>query len=209
LGVLETERFRHWLARSTRGDGRQHQRIRHLVSSEADLHGLRPFRTGDSPRWIHWRTSARKNELMVREFEDSSPPNLMLVVEPWLSPAPANHEKQQLEWAISLAATICKEWCRESESRLGLLISRPDAIFLPVSVGADQGHRALKLLAIEMGTPSIPVGDWLGKVPRMSTAQWLVITSKPNSTLAAELAAALGRPVATLQAMERVAWYQP
>lgn len=209
LGSLETERFRHWLARSTRGDGRMHQRIRHLVSSEADIHGLRPFRPGDSPRWIHWRTSARLNELMVREFEDSSPPNLMLVVEPWAPPATMSDDLSRLEWMISLAATICKEWCREPEARLGLIVSRPQATYLPISVGQEHAHRALKLLAVENGSPSVPSLDWLDKVPRMGVARWLVLTSKPNSTLAAELTSQIGRPVATLQPQERVAWYQP
>ena len=31
--------------------------------------GLRPYRRGDSPRLIHWRTSARYGELRVRELE--------------------------------------------------------------------------------------------------------------------------------------------
>lgn len=33
--------------------------------------GLRPYRRGDSPRLIHWRTSARYGELRVRELEMS------------------------------------------------------------------------------------------------------------------------------------------
>src|SRR5262245_56583514 len=84
LGTVHGDRLRHWLARATRGDGRIHRRIRHIAASEADVHGLRVFRPGDSPRWIHWKTSARRNELMVREFEDSAPPHVLLVVEPWL-----------------------------------------------------------------------------------------------------------------------------
>ena len=208
LGTLEMDRFRHWLTRSTRGDGRMHQRIRHLVSSEADLHGLRPFRTGDSPRWIHWRTSARRNELMVREFEDSSPPNLMVVVEPWTPEKPSAADRLRLEWTISLAATICKEWCREPEARLGLIIARSDAVYLQSGVGSDHARRALECLAVEMGSPSASASQWMENAPRTGVSQWVVLSSKPNSTVAAELTSLLGRPTATLQPQERLAWYQ-
>jgi len=33
-----------------------------------DFHGLREYATGDEPRSIHWRASARSDELMVKEF---------------------------------------------------------------------------------------------------------------------------------------------
>jgi uncharacterized protein (DUF58 family) len=34
-----------------------------------DLYGVREYRAGDSLRRIHWRTSARRGQLVVREFE--------------------------------------------------------------------------------------------------------------------------------------------
>lgn len=33
-----------------------------------DFHGLREYATGDEPRSIHWRASARRDELMVKEY---------------------------------------------------------------------------------------------------------------------------------------------
>jgi uncharacterized protein (DUF58 family) len=33
-----------------------------------DFHGLREYATGDEPRSIHWRASARSDELMVKEY---------------------------------------------------------------------------------------------------------------------------------------------
>src|SRR5262249_49364986 len=61
---------------------RRRRRPRRHPTAQAEFHGLRAFRSGDSPRWIHWRTSARCGELMVREFEDVPPDHLVLVVEP-------------------------------------------------------------------------------------------------------------------------------
>ncbi|MEZ6134807.1 MAG: DUF58 domain-containing protein [Pirellulaceae bacterium] len=36
---------------------------------EAEFYGLRPWQSGDSRRWIHWRTTARLGEVAVRQFE--------------------------------------------------------------------------------------------------------------------------------------------
>ncbi|MBI5082462.1 MAG: DUF58 domain-containing protein, partial [Chloroflexi bacterium] len=43
--------------------------------------GVRAYRIGDSPRHIHWRTVARTNHLMSKEFADESNPGLTLVLD--------------------------------------------------------------------------------------------------------------------------------
>jgi len=53
-----------------------------------DLYGVREYRAGDPLRRIHWRTSARRGELVVREFE---PPGLR-IVGLLLDPTPATPE---------------------------------------------------------------------------------------------------------------------
>src|SRR5262245_11639643 len=106
VGRLDAAGFRRWLERAARGDGRLHRVARPSMIHQDDLYGLRPFRPGDSPRWIHWRTSARRNEKMVREFEEASGQNLILVVDPGGPTANA----ADLEALLSLAATICWEW---------------------------------------------------------------------------------------------------
>src|SRR5262249_19367903 len=82
LGKLNMTRFRHWLTHMMRSDERLHRVARPSMTQQDDLHGLRPFRPGDNPRWIHWRTTARRNMKMVREFEEMSGMNLIVVVDP-------------------------------------------------------------------------------------------------------------------------------
>ena len=73
-------------------------------SNPYNVHGLRQFRAGDSPRWIHWRTTARRGELMIREFEDMPNDHLVLIVDP------GERDHPVLERLLSLAATICWDW---------------------------------------------------------------------------------------------------
>jgi uncharacterized protein (DUF58 family) len=43
------------------------------ATGPGDLRSLRPFRDGDSPRAVHWRTTARRRALHVREDESRAP----------------------------------------------------------------------------------------------------------------------------------------
>jgi hypothetical protein len=44
--------------------------------------GIREYRVGDSLRRIHWRSTARRGQLVVREYEPPGVQTLMVVVDP-------------------------------------------------------------------------------------------------------------------------------
>ena len=48
---------------------------------EGDFYGVRPWRQGDSRRWIHWRTAARTGALAVRQFEQPRNRDVVLLLE--------------------------------------------------------------------------------------------------------------------------------
>jgi hypothetical protein len=95
LGRLDQIQFRRWL--------RSSQRLANTLTRErparciapADFYGIREYRSGDSPRWIHWRTTARIGEPMVREFEEPPQHHLTLVLEAWL---PQGEEELMAAW---------------------------------------------------------------------------------------------------------------
>ena len=93
-------------------------------SFDDEFHHLREFRQGDSQRSIHWRTSARLNELMVREFEQNRDRGLLMIVELWLPDNPEPRHFDHVELAISFAATACVEHLQQTRSvNQNLLIS--------------------------------------------------------------------------------------
>ncbi|MEL7334955.1 MAG: DUF58 domain-containing protein, partial [Planctomycetota bacterium] len=49
--------------------------------SDGDFFGLRGWRSGDSRRWIHWRTTARIGEPVVRQFENRQRLDICIVVD--------------------------------------------------------------------------------------------------------------------------------
>jgi len=116
--------------------GQRHDRS----AQQVEYHGLRDYRSGDSPRWIHWRTSARRGELMVKEFEQQNEQDLAILIDPWAPRTKAAPEQRgALEEAISFAATLCLETCRHQGRRIILGWTGP-------APGYRQGQTSVKLL---------------------------------------------------------------
>jgi uncharacterized protein (DUF58 family) len=109
-------------------------------TQQQEYHGLRDYRPGDSPRWIHWRTTARLGQPMVKEFEQRHEQDLAILLDPWLPRAKATPEQREAtEAAVRFAATVCFETCRHPGRRL--LLGWTGA-----SPGVRQGPASVKLL---------------------------------------------------------------
>jgi uncharacterized protein (DUF58 family) len=106
-------------------------------SREGDYHALRNWRPGDSRRWIHWRTTARVGDLMVRQFEQQRDYDLVLLVELWQPAIPEPRHRATVERAVRFAATLVAQRCRQGPSRLvvGLAGNEPELAGGPASQG--------------------------------------------------------------------------
>ena len=91
------------------------QAQRRLGSFHDDFHRIREYRPGDEPRSIHWRTTARRNELMVREFRESRDRRLIVLLDVWLPERPTSQQRGRVEYAISLAATVALDQLRSGQ----------------------------------------------------------------------------------------------
>ncbi|HEX9122686.1 MAG TPA: DUF58 domain-containing protein [Actinomycetota bacterium] len=65
--------------------------------------GIREYRVGDSMRHVHWPSTARHGQVMVREFEQEHTRRLAIVVD---TLADAGEEETPLDTACSVAASV-------------------------------------------------------------------------------------------------------
>jgi uncharacterized protein (DUF58 family) len=166
----------------TRRQARRHP------TAQSEFHGLRAFRSGDSPRWIHWRTSARCGELMVREFEDVPTDNLILVLDPATGDG--------LETAISFAATVAWEWCRQKGDHFVLAVASARPIVVSGTTGFEHAVRMLESLADLQGEPDLNVGAMMDRLvaERLPAASVLVVSPRDPTPLQGMLSQCLHRP---------------
>ena len=91
-------------------------RREHRPGIDGDFYGLRPWQRGDSRRWIHWRTSACAGGVMVRQFEQPHSRDAAIVLDLW-QPADLDAASvENVELAVSFAATLAAELCRAGNS---------------------------------------------------------------------------------------------
>ena len=204
LGRLHRGRLRRLLSMTGLASSHARPTNRRHATAQSEFHGLRTFRSGDSPRWIHWRMSARCGELMVREFEELSTENLVLLVDPWVASESVHAASPTaLEIVISLAATICWEWCRQKGDRFVLIVAGRDPVILDGPTGREHALQMLECLAVHPGNPE-PGGAALadalgaGQVPPGP----VLVLETVRSDLADRLRDRLRRPVTTLAAAD-------
>lgn len=133
------------LARHAEQFSHQQQRERGLV--EGDFYGVRDWRAGDSRRWIHWRTSARMGELMVRQFERSRTPDLVVLVDLWLPAQASIEDVENVELATSFAGTLVADACRKGGAQITLGIACQENRVLRGSTTSKLYEAALDALA--------------------------------------------------------------
>lgn len=84
-----------------------------------EFHRIREFRSNDNPRAIHWRSTARNGELMVREYEQNRQADVFILLDLRASKA---FPKVDQEKAISLVATMCLDQSRTTSGGRFLLV---------------------------------------------------------------------------------------
>jgi len=148
---------------------------------EGEFFGLRDWRHGDSQRWIHWRTSARRDQLAVREFEQQHDPLLALVLDLWIPKLAEPADLETVELAISFAASVAAEHCSRGGSRM--IISAAAAKGFRLTGGASTGFldEVLENLAIVEPSNQNHLGEMVEQTfakSRQITRSLIVTTRK-------------------------------
>jgi uncharacterized protein (DUF58 family) len=208
-GTAEAEGLRRWVLRQAGGEGRAQKVLRRATTDPADVRGVRPYRPGDSIRWVHWRSSARRRQLLVREYDAAPSPELVVVVEPWLSGREDPGERANLEAALSLAVTVTLTWARAFGTRVTLALATSEPVVRSASGAEDSIREALVPLADVSGTGSPAAPGARAFSRSLAGAARVFVSSRPGSPLAEALIRSTGRPFVVLDPTARLLWYQP
>jgi uncharacterized protein (DUF58 family) len=138
---------RGWLARHRKALAGADRRQRR-PGPEGDFYGVREWRSGDSLRLIHWRSSARTGKLVVRQFEQPHNRDAAILLDPWLPEQASDVQRDNVELAISFAATVLSDLCRQGGGmvHLGVFDQAPRCLGGTASTGMVQDM--MKTLAL-------------------------------------------------------------
>jgi uncharacterized protein (DUF58 family) len=86
------------------------QTARDLSDTDLSFHALRDYVAGDDRRYIHWRTTARRGTLMVKQFEDTRRTPTVIA----LADQTADYAGQDdLELAVGVVASLAVQAIRD------------------------------------------------------------------------------------------------
>jgi uncharacterized protein (DUF58 family) len=160
-----------------------------LVASNQPHHGLfhdefnqlREFRSGDNPRAIHWRSTARRGELILREFQQNRQRTLGIVLDLFGSNVRNDQIQAEIDYTMSFVASLLVERGRECRDGYLTLAAAGDRIIHWEGQGNSASLEALfdGLAILEPGSsPDITeiLRETIQKCP--PTAQLLLVTSR-------------------------------
>jgi uncharacterized protein (DUF58 family) len=131
-----------------------------------DLHGVREYVPGDSLRRVHWRASARRDKLVVVEYEDALPQDMQLI----LMGTAANHRgagrQSTFEVAVKIAATLSDRVQRDG----GAFNISCGPTVCSATIKGDARRARFALL------------EWLARLDVPSTEQYPKPTSRANAS---------------------------
>jgi hypothetical protein len=81
-----------------------------LSMSDLAFHALREYAPGDDLRHVHWRSSAKAGELLVRQFHETRRGHVTILLDPTRSSYP---RPRDFELAVSVAASIALRAVRD------------------------------------------------------------------------------------------------
>jgi uncharacterized protein (DUF58 family) len=177
------------------------QRTHHVTPNAA---GVRDYAPGDDFHRIHWRSTARRGRLIVKEFELDPMADAWLVLDAfreahWMvpeSPHPTARSRflpeaptltpSSLEYAVTAAASIGLHLLARGQSVGLMTFDRLRQVIQP-DRGAAQLHRVLEALAVVEGVGGIDLEDLmmveLPQIPRGAAA--VVVTASPDERVLA------------------------
>ena len=164
----------------------QRQRSRQGTFDD-EFHRMREYRSGDNPRRIHWRTSARQNELIVKEFHQDREFDLNVVLDLWQPAAATRDDLERVELAVSFCATVCihhLQNCRDSNLNV---ILGPDAeSALHLNPGSVARETVLEKLALLEAVNTSSLDDLLERwfVARSQRSRSVLISTRAEAARA-------------------------
>ena len=156
------------------------QRLLLRRHSGFELHSVREYEQGESLRRVHWPSTARRGQLMVKELEDSPRDEIAVLLDADAKAVVG----ESFEMQVRAAGSILEAYVRRGRRGVLVLNSKRREVQHVHSPAADW-RRALELLAAVEATGDTPVARLLAEEdsPAARALELVVVTSRLEPAL--------------------------
>ena len=128
-------------------------------SSGFELHSVREYEQGESLRRVHWPSTARRAQLMVKELEDAPRDEVAVLLDADASVVAGDPPSTSFEVQVQVAGSLLQAHARRGR-RSSLIVSSRRPVYQPVHSFDGEWKLALEQLAAvepDGGTPASTV----------------------------------------------------
>ncbi len=159
------------------GEGRFRRRT-HYVTPNAS--GVRPYEFGDSFNRIHWKSTARTGELMVKIFELDPASDIWLILDLERGAHVGEGDDSTEEYAVRIAASVARYFLMANRS-VGFMSFGRKFDVEEAERGVQQYTRILESLAMARAWGDVPLGALLTNESRRFGRHTTVVVVTPST----------------------------
>jgi uncharacterized protein (DUF58 family) len=176
------------------GDGR---RLLLRRAAGFDFHSVREYEQGESLLRVHWPTSARRGQLMVKELEDTSHDGAVVLLDCDPAGNVGGSPGSSFDAAVRIAGSILQ--AHAVRGRAATLVSTGRGC-VPIRVRSAHGELGGAVLALAAAVPDAPCGlaSALAGTPSAGGELTIVTSALDPASFAAVLSAAGRRSVSVV-----------
>ena len=147
-------------------------------SSGFDLHSVREYSQGESLRRVHWPSTAKRGQLMVKDLEDSPRDEALVLLDADAGYVTGELPHTSFELAVSAAGSVLRAHVGRNR-RAALVVNAAHACYQPVHSLEGDWELALEVLASVVPDGHSPVASLLveGSGPAAKALEVCVVTS--------------------------------
>ena len=164
----------------TEGEG---ESFNYRGNANTSVSTIREYQHGDNTRYIHWPATAKRGQLMLRQFDTDADKVIWILLD--LEDVPGSHDNpdSMVEYSITAAASIAKVYS-ETGWAVGLMCHGGDEILLEPNTGESYLAHIFLNLAKANIRGSIPladlIDDWQFQATSRSSSLVVVTSSLEN-----------------------------
>jgi len=128
------------------------------IGESTEFVGTREFRDGDSLRYIHWKSWARLNKPIVKEFQEEYYCRIALLIDTYIPENSPDMDYDAMESSLSLAASI-SDYLERQEYIIDLIAAGPNIYYLQAGRSLAYLDQILDILACIDVCPRKPYGE--------------------------------------------------
>jgi uncharacterized protein (DUF58 family) len=160
------------------GEGRFRKRT-HYVTPNAS--GIREYEPGDSFNRIHWPTTARTGELMVKLFELDPASDIWIILDLDKSVHVGSGEEGTEEFSVQVAASIARYFLVANRS-VGFISFGKRLFIEEAERGAQHYTRILEALALSTADGDVPLGTLVNEEAKRFGRHTTVVVITPSTS---------------------------